>query len=120
MNGMTITLPDDLAALVKRAVEAGEYASTSELIREALRDWQVKAEERRRRLPALRRDIDEGMADVVAGRLVAADIDDIMEAGRRLSAKRARSVRRRALVPTSLRLPPISRPKRRQPSRAAL
>ena len=35
---MTITLPTDMAAVVKRAVEGGDYASSSEVIREALRD----------------------------------------------------------------------------------
>jgi antitoxin ParD1/3/4 len=35
---MTITMPADLAAVVKGAVEGGDYASTSEVVREALRD----------------------------------------------------------------------------------
>lgn len=35
---LTITLPAEMAGLVKRAVDEGNYASTSEVIREALRD----------------------------------------------------------------------------------
>jgi antitoxin ParD1/3/4 len=84
---LTITLPSDMAASVKGAVAGGDYASASEVVREALRDWEVKAEIRRRKLELLRRDIDEGLQDSEEGRLVDLDIDDIMERGRRLSAK---------------------------------
>ncbi len=35
---MTITLPSDVAAELKDAIEGGEYASSSEIISEALRD----------------------------------------------------------------------------------
>jgi antitoxin ParD1/3/4 len=84
---LTITLPADMAALVKGAVAGGDYASTSEVVREALRDWEIKAEIRRRKLEALRGDIDEGLKDLEAGRLVDPDLDGIMAEGRRLSAK---------------------------------
>jgi len=85
---LTVTLPADMAALVKGAVSGGQYASSSEVIREALRDWEVKTELRRRKLEALRGDIDQGAKDLEAGRLVEADIDDIMARGRLLSAGR--------------------------------
>ncbi|MEA2774675.1 MAG: antitoxin ParD1/3/4 [Acetobacteraceae bacterium] len=39
---MTITLPSDIAAVVKGAVAGGDYASSSEVVREALRDWKTK------------------------------------------------------------------------------
>ena len=39
---LTITLPADMARLVKGAVDEGDYASSSEVIREALRDWKMK------------------------------------------------------------------------------
>ena len=35
---LTITLPADMAGLVKGAIVGGDYASSSEVIREALRD----------------------------------------------------------------------------------
>jgi antitoxin ParD1/3/4 len=35
---LTITLPSDMAAVV----EGGDYASASEVVREALRDWKMK------------------------------------------------------------------------------
>ncbi|MBN9559576.1 MAG: ribbon-helix-helix protein, CopG family [Alphaproteobacteria bacterium] len=84
---LTITLPADMAALVKGAVAEGDYASTSEIVREALRDWELKAEIRRRKLDALRRDVGEGLKDLDEGRLVEPDLEGIMAEGRRLSAK---------------------------------
>jgi antitoxin ParD1/3/4 len=38
----SITLSPDLATAVDDAVAAGEYASASEVIRDALRDWKEK------------------------------------------------------------------------------
>jgi antitoxin ParD1/3/4 len=84
---LTITLPTEMAALVKAAVSDGAYASSSEVIREALRDWELKTELRRHKLEALRRDIDEGLRDVQAGRLVTPDIDDIMARGRQQASR---------------------------------
>ncbi len=89
---LTVTLPADMAALVKGAVSGGQYASASEIIREALRDWEVKTELRRRQLEELRANIDQGLKDFEAGRLVEVDIDDIMAHGRLLSAGRDPSV----------------------------
>lgn len=37
---IAITLPPEMLENVKRQVKAGLYSSTSEVIREALRDWQ--------------------------------------------------------------------------------
>ncbi|MCW8175023.1 ribbon-helix-helix domain-containing protein [Verminephrobacter aporrectodeae] len=39
---LSIALPPEIATLVRHAVEAGEYPSSSELIRDALRDWNDK------------------------------------------------------------------------------
>jgi len=39
---ISIALTPDLASLVKNAVTDGYYASASEVIREALRDWKIK------------------------------------------------------------------------------
>ena len=69
---LTITLPADMAGLVKGAVNEGGYASTSEVIREALRDWKLKRDLQLRQLTALRVDIDRGLADVADGRLTIA------------------------------------------------
>lgn len=39
---MSITLTHELVAMINEAVATGNYASTSEVIREALRDWRAK------------------------------------------------------------------------------
>lgn len=39
---MSITLTPELVAMINDAVATGNYASTSEVIREALRDWRRK------------------------------------------------------------------------------
>jgi antitoxin ParD1/3/4 len=58
---MSITLTPELAAMVNEAVESGDYASTSEVIREALRDWRVKQMARQQQLRELRRLWDEAV-----------------------------------------------------------
>ncbi|MEP7350013.1 MAG: type II toxin-antitoxin system ParD family antitoxin [Sphingorhabdus sp.] len=58
---VTFTLPSKLATIVKDAVESGEYASSSEVIREALRDWISKHDADQRALAELREMINEGM-----------------------------------------------------------
>ena len=88
---LTITLPTDMAGMVKGAVKGGDYASTSEVIREALRDWKMKRELQRRRLAELKAEIDRGMADVTEGRLTEFDAGRIAAQGRRLLAERANS-----------------------------
>ena len=88
---LTITLPAEMAGMLKVAVEAGDYASTSEVIREALRDWRMKRELQRHRLDQLRADIDRGLADVTEGRLTEFDPQSIMALGRAISAERAES-----------------------------
>ena len=39
---ISIVLPPEVAAIVRGAVATGEYASSSEVIRDALRDWAHK------------------------------------------------------------------------------
>ena len=39
---ISIALPPEMVALVRQAVETGEYASSSEVVRDALRDWTYK------------------------------------------------------------------------------
>src|SRR5580692_8375409 len=63
---MTITMPAEMAAVVKGAVEAGDYASTSEVVRAALRDWKTKRALQIEELAALKADIDAGLAEIRA------------------------------------------------------
>ena len=39
---LSIALTPELAAVVRQCVESGEFASSSEVIREALREWKLK------------------------------------------------------------------------------
>ncbi len=79
---MTITMPAEMAASVKVAVAHGDYASTSEIVREALRDWSAKRALRLSELDLLKAEIDKGLADVAAGRIVEFDLGRIIERGK--------------------------------------
>ena len=81
---LTITLPSDMAAAVRSAVKNGDYASTSEVVREALRDWKIKRAIQLQELAALKTDIEKGLADVAAGRMKNFDTMNIVERGRKL------------------------------------
>jgi antitoxin ParD1/3/4 len=48
VDKISIALPRDLVTDIKDAVETGEYATASEVVRDALRDWRAK-----RNAPAL-------------------------------------------------------------------
>ena len=85
---LTITLPSDMAAVVKGAVAGGDYASTSEVVREALRDWKMKRALQLRELTALKADIDKGFADLAEGRVKDFDAARIIKRGKKLSASR--------------------------------
>ena len=39
---ISVALTQDMVAMVREAVDSGDYASASELIREALRDWKAQ------------------------------------------------------------------------------
>ena len=81
---MTITLPPDMANVVKGAVAAGDYASASEVVREALRDWKLKRSVQIMELKGLKSDIDKGLSDIAAGRIKAFDTAAIIARGRQL------------------------------------
>lgn len=51
---ISITLPPDMLSLIKEKVKDGAYASTSEVIREAMRLWQKQEEEHYARLAVIR------------------------------------------------------------------
>ena len=61
LEKISIALPQDMAGLVREAVASGEYATTSEVIREALREWTVKRQIAVVELEELRRLVREGM-----------------------------------------------------------
>ncbi len=59
---VSVALTADMAIMVKQAVESGEYASSSEVVREALRDWKTKRAFAQHQINELRRLVDEGIA----------------------------------------------------------
>jgi antitoxin ParD1/3/4 len=76
---------------MKAAVETGEYATTSEIVREALRDWQFKRGLRSEDIKRLRQLWDEGKASGHAKSLDFARTRE--EARRRLKKISGRSTR---------------------------
>jgi antitoxin ParD1/3/4 len=59
---VSVALTGEQVAILRGAVETGEYATTSEAIRDALRDWQWKRELRSEELKRLREGWREGKA----------------------------------------------------------
>lgn len=86
---ITITLSTDMATVVRRAVEDGDYVSTSEVVRAALRDWKMKRALQLEELASLKSDIDEGLADIANGRVKDFDVDQIIKRGKKLLADRS-------------------------------
>jgi len=71
---MTITMPAEMAAILKATVAEGQYASTSEVVREAVRDWTRARDLERRELEALREAIrigDESGPSIPAAQVYA-------------------------------------------------
>lgn len=62
---LSITLPAEMAKVIREKVRSGAYGSNSEVIREALRGWL----ERDRRLATLDAAIERGIQDAQAGRV---------------------------------------------------
>ena len=79
---LTITLPPEMAEAVRRAVAAGEYASSSEVVREALRDWRHKRALQRHELAELRAQVQRGIDDLVGFSF------SLREGGKRIKRRR--------------------------------
>lgn len=58
---LSIALTTEQAALVRQVVENGEYASSSEVIRDALREWKLKRDFQQTEIEELRRLWDKGL-----------------------------------------------------------
>lgn len=70
---MTIALPLEMASIVKHAVECGDYASSSEVFRDALRYWKQKRQLEKQELERIKIAVAEGFSDIKAGRIKSAD-----------------------------------------------
>lgn len=78
---ISVALTDELADDVERAVANGDYASTGEVVRDALRDWQGRRAARETKLVELRRLVQEGLDSGIAGPVDDAWFDSIIERG---------------------------------------
>lgn len=58
---LSVALTPEMAAMVRQAVQTGEYATVSEVIREALRMWKAEQQARARGLDELRQMWREGV-----------------------------------------------------------
>jgi antitoxin ParD1/3/4 len=64
---ISIALPPEMVHIVRSAVATGEYASSSEVIRDALRDWTYKRSLRQQGVAELRRVWQEALNDKTSG-----------------------------------------------------
>ena len=82
---ISVALTQEMNALVQQAVAEGEYATTSEVIREALREWKLRRTLRQHESAELRQLWAEGLQ---SGPGQFTDMDAIKaEARRRLAAR---------------------------------
>jgi antitoxin ParD1/3/4 len=69
---MNVNVTDAQEALVRRAVAEGGYASASEVVRYALRLFEVEYELRQGKLAAVRNAVDASMRDLQRGDVLTA------------------------------------------------
>ena len=79
---ITVTLTTEMAHTIKGAVATGEYASSSEVVREALRNWERLRQLQAQELAALKADVMAGMCDIEAGRVHDFDAERIIQKGK--------------------------------------
>jgi antitoxin ParD1/3/4 len=72
---ISIALPSEMVAVVRGAVATGEYASSSEVVRDALRDWTHKRSLRQQGVVELRQVWQEALRDKRPG----ADFDAVLD-----------------------------------------
>lgn len=78
----SISLPPELAAMVDRAVEDGEFGNASEVIREALRQWKERRELHGYTVEEMRLLWDAGLASGAPQPMSSAFADRIKAKGR--------------------------------------
>jgi antitoxin ParD1/3/4 len=72
---ISIALPPEMVAVVRQAVDAGEYASSSEVVREALREWTQKRSLRQQGIDELRQVWRQAMAEKTPG----VQVNDVLD-----------------------------------------
>lgn len=78
---ISITLTAERAETVRGAAQAGAYASSREIVREAPRAWRHKRALQARALWELRATVQEGLAGIEAGRVHDLDAERIVVKG---------------------------------------
>ncbi|WP_454848629.1 ribbon-helix-helix domain-containing protein [Rhizobium binxianense] len=63
MEKLSITLPTEMVNVIKAKVDAGAFASTSEVLRDAMRVWMKKEQEHEERLDAIRARVKASLDD---------------------------------------------------------
>jgi antitoxin ParD1/3/4 len=58
---ISVALPPEMVGAVREAVASGDYASTSEVVREALRDWKLRRKVANMETDEMRRLVREGI-----------------------------------------------------------
>jgi antitoxin ParD1/3/4 len=79
---LSITLPTEMVNLIKTRVEAGDYASTSEVLRAAMRVWMRQEEEHQERIASIRARVKTSLDDPrpnLTGEEVKAKLSDFFE-----------------------------------------
>ena len=87
---LSVALTPEMAAMLRHAVASGEYASASEVMREALRDWKARRIEREKAVEEIGRLWDIGVSSGVStegeeafARIRAALAREVTDAARR-------------------------------------
>jgi antitoxin ParD1/3/4 len=70
---MNVSLTPELEELIAQKVQSGRYTSASEVVREALRLLEEHDEIRQKRLEAMQREINEGLAQLDRGEGIPGD-----------------------------------------------
>ena len=90
---ITIALTAEQASFVRGAVEAGEYASTSEAIRDAVREWKERRDLLGYTVEELRMAVQEGLESGTSRFQTMAEIK--AEAHRRFDAEKSCATERK-------------------------
>lgn len=87
---ISITMTPEMMRVIRASVESGEYASTSEVLRDAIRIWQRERKENAERVDAIRSRIRRSVEDPsptvglneIQGRLSALHMETVKGHGR--------------------------------------
>ena len=95
LERITVTMPEEMAAKLRAAVDSGEYATTSEVVREALRLMRQRDARPEQQTVELRRAVEAGVHELEQGQAIEWDdcglrqfFDDIKSRGRQRLARR--------------------------------